>query len=63
MFQLIQERIKQQCTIRQMAARTGWSYSAIWNYEQGIKRVPLAYIEHAAEVLGFHLTLRRNQDQ
>ena len=57
---IIRERIRQQCTLKQMAERTNWSYAAIWNYENNLKRVPLAYAEHAAQTLGLKVTVVPN---
>jgi hypothetical protein len=62
MEKLIAERIKQQCTLTQIADRTGWSRGAVWNYENKIKRVPLKYVEDAAQVLGLSLTLKKRAD-
>jgi transcriptional regulator with XRE-family HTH domain len=60
MSSIIRERIRQQCTLKQMAERTGWSYAAVWNYENNLKRVPLAYAENAAATLGLKLQVARH---
>jgi len=49
---LVAERVHQQCTQEMMAERTQWAQSAISAYERGVMKVPLAYVEAAAKVLG-----------
>lgn len=56
---LVAERLRQQCTLADMAKRTGWTLQAISQYELNKRRVPLAYALAAAETLGLSLRALR----
>ena len=57
MKRLMDERVRQGCTQAWLAERTGWSVTAIQQYESGSRRVPLAYAEAAADTLGMRLSV------
>lgn len=59
MEQLLAERIRQGCTQDMLAERTGFSRSAVRQYESGKRKPPLAYVEAVAKTLGFRLRLIR----
>ena len=63
MRRLVKERIHQRCSQELLAEKSGWSQNAISHYERGTHKVPLAYVEAAAEVLGLQVIIRHRSDE
>jgi DNA-binding XRE family transcriptional regulator len=57
--ELINERVRQNCSQNWFAQKVGWSQGAVNRYENGTDRVPFAYVRAAAEVFGWRLTLQK----
>lgn len=57
MQRIIDTRIANKCTQTWLAEKTGWSVTAIQQYETGERRASLAYVEAAAQVFGMRLAL------
>lgn len=62
MRKIVDERVFQGCTQAWLAERTGWSVTAIQQYESGSRKAPLAYAEAAACTLGMRLALLKSPE-
>jgi DNA-binding XRE family transcriptional regulator len=55
---LVRARVRQQCTQAWLAERTGYAVTTVQQYEAGTRKVPLAYSEAAAQVLGMRVVVQ-----
>ena len=59
---LVAERISQGVLLKDLAEKTGWSLSAIWNFENGRRAAPFQYVVDAAQVLGMEVKMEKVDD-